>query len=204
MIEYPILPAVRRLVTILAAAARYSLAGCAVLALAEPVLLVLRVPLGGIACGLASAFLLQLAVALVVLVSAWCHVVLLAGQGNVVTRWMLGLAAMLTPVGPVSWVYTLLSGELLLYRQGELSLVMCVALLMAALLNIPRMAAARWQLQLRVVVVPLVLLLVLCCDVPGLVLPCLVLKVLAAWLAAAPLRALQSVAPRIISMPEPG
>ncbi len=202
MIEYPILPAVRRLVAMLAAAARYTLVGCAVLALAEPALLVLRVPLGGIACGLASSFLLLAAVSLVVLLAMWSHAVLLAGQGNAITRWMLVLCAWLTPVAPVSWVYTLFSGKLLLYRQGELPLILCVVLLMAVLLNIPRMAAARWQLQLRVVLVPLLLLAALCCDVPEMLLPCLVFKVLCAWLAAAPLRALQSVAPRIISMPE--
>ena len=202
MIEYHILPAVRQVVAWLAAAARWVLVACAVLALAEPVLLLLRLPLGGIACGLVSAFLLQLAVALVVLVATWGHAVLLAGQGNVVTRWLLRVCAVLAPVAPFSWVYTLMSGELLLYRQSELSLFLCVVLLLAALLNIPRMAAARWQLQLRVAVVPLVLLLALCCDVPGLVLPCVVLKVLGAWLAVVPLRGLQSMAPRIISMPE--
>ena len=202
MIEYHILPVVRQAVAWLAAAARWVLVACAVLALAEPVLLLLRLPLGGIACGFVSAFLLQLAVALVVLVATWGHAVLLAGQGNVVTRWLLRVCAVLAPVAPFSWVYTLLSGELLLYRQGELSLFLCVVLLLAALLNIPRMAVARWQLQLRVAVVPLVLLLALCCDGPGLILPCVVLKVLGAWLAVVPLRGLQSMAPRIISMPE--
>ena len=202
MIEYPILPAVRRLVAILAAAARYALVACAWLALAEPLLFMLYLPLGGIACGMASSFLLQVAVALVVLVATWGHMVLLAGQGIVVTRWMLVACAWLAPVSPVCWVYTLFSGKLLLYRQEELPFILCVVLLLAVLLNIPRMAAARWQLQLRVALVPLLLLLVLCCDVPGMVLPCLVFKVLSAWLAAAPLRGLQSAAPRIISMPE--
>ncbi|MBR5889634.1 MAG: hypothetical protein IKY92_06295 [Akkermansia sp.] len=202
MIEYPILPAVRQLVSRLAAAARYALLACAVLAVVEPLLLVLYLPLGGIACGLVSSFLLQVAVVLVVLVAVWCHVVLLAGRGNVITRWMLAACSCLAPIAPVSWVYTLFSGELLLYRQGELILILCIVLLLAAALNIPRMAAARWQLQLRVLLLPLLLLLVLCCDVPGLVLPCAALKVLATWVAASPLRMLQSVAPRIIAMPE--
>lgn len=204
VIEYHVLPVVRQVVARLAAAARYTLVACALLALAEPLFLLLMWPLAGIACGMVSALLLQLAVALLVLLAMWCHAVLLAGQGISMTRWLLRVCAVLVPVAPVGWVYTLLTGKLLLYRQAELPLILCVVLLMAGLLNIPRMAAARWLLQLRVVLLPLLLLLALCCDVPGLVLPCIVFKLLATWAALAPLKQLQTVSPRIISMPELG
>lgn len=204
MIEYHILPVVRQGVAWLAAAARYGLVACAALAVAEPLLYLLQWPLCGIVCGMASAFLMLLALALVLVLACWAHTVLLAGQGTFVSRWLLRVCALLAPVAPVCWGYSLVTGKVLLYRQSELPLLLCVVLLLAGLFNIPRMAAARWTLQLRVVVLPLVLLAVLCCDMPGLLLPCAVLKILAAWAAVGPLRMLQAVAPRIISMPELG
>ena len=88
-----------------------------------------------------------------------------------------------------------------MYRQAELPLILGVIMLGAAVVNIPRMAAAPWQLQVRVVALPL-LLLIYCTDVPGLLVFCAVFKLLAAWVAAAPLRLLADFAPRIISMPE--
>ena len=78
-----------------------------------------------------------------------------------------------------------------------------IILLGAAVLNILRMAAAPWPLQARVVLLPLLMLLVSCTDVPGVLLLCTLFKLLAAWVAAAPLRLLADFAPRIISMPEP-
>ncbi|MBR1981607.1 MAG: hypothetical protein IKA23_02525 [Akkermansia sp.] len=201
-IEYHILPQVKKTVGRCAAGARYVLWGCAVLALAELVLLPLRMPLAGILCGMVSGFLFALGVALVAVLVAWCHSVLLAGRGVVVTRWLVRIGAGLAPLLPLCWGYTLLSGGLLLYRQAELPLILGVIMLGAAVANIPRMAAAPWQLQVRVVALPLLLLLIYCTDVPGLLVFCAVFKLLAAWVAAAPLRLLADFAPRIISMPE--
>ena len=202
MIEYHILPVVKQSAGHLATALRWVLAACALLTVAELVLLPLHQVLAGILCGIASSFLLQLGLCLLVVLAAWCHAVLLADQGSVITRWMLRVGAILAPLAPICWVYTLFSGELLLYRQAELPLILAVLLLFAALVNIPRMAAARWHLQARVAALPLLLLLVQLCDVPGLLLSCAALKLLAAWLAFSPLRQLASLAPRIISMPE--
>ena len=202
MIEYHLLPVVKRCAGHLATALRWVLVACALLAVAELVLLPLHQVLAGILCGIVSSFLLQLGLCLLVVLAAWCHAVLLAEQGTVVTRWLLRVGAILSPLAPICWAYTLFSGELLLYRQAELPLILGVLLLVAALVNIPRMAAARWHLQLRVVVLPLLLLLVQLCDVPGLLWICAVFKLLAAWLAFSPLRLLASLAPRIISMPD--
>ena len=201
-IEYHLLPAVKRSVAVLGNLTRYSLAACAGLAVAELVLLPLRLPLTGIFCGMVSSFLQGWSLMLLALLAAWCHSVLLAGQGSSITRWLLRLGALLAPLMPLCWIYTLATGRLLLYRQTELPLILGVFLVMAAIVNIPRMAAAPWQLQLRVVALPLLLLAAQICDAPGLLLPCAGLKILAAWAAAAPLRLLSSTAPRIISMPE--
>ncbi len=201
-IEYHILPAVKETVGKCAAAARCVFFACALLALGELVLLPLRLPLAGILCGMLSGFLFVLGVALVVVAAAWGHTVLLAGQGNALTRWLVRIGSGLAPLLPLCWGYTLLSGRLLLYRQAELPLILGLILLVAAVVNIPRMAAAPWQLQARVVALPVLLLLVYCTDVPGLLVVCSALKLLAAWVAAAPLHLLADFAPRIISLPE--
>ncbi len=201
MIEYHILPVVKQCAGHLATALRWVLAACALLTVAELVLLPLHLVMAGILCGIVSSFLLQLGLCLLVVLAAWSHAVLLADQGSVITRWMLRVGAILAPLAPICWVYTLFSGELLLYRQAELPLILAVLLFAAALVNIPRMAAARWHLQVRVVVLPLLLLLAQICDLPGLLWICAALKLLVVWLAFSPLRRLSTLAPRIISMP---
>ncbi len=195
-------PAVKRAVSLLAVVTRYALVACAVMALAELVLLPLHLVLPGIVCGLVSAFLAKLQVALLLVVAVWCHVVLLAGQGVALTRWLVWLGGLLAPLVPISWGYSLLTGELLLYRQGELPMILGVFLLVAAVLNIPRMAAAPGLLQVRVVAVPVLMLAAVCLDVPGLLLPCAAVKVLLASVASFPLRELARVAPLVISLPE--
>ena len=204
MIEYHILPVVKWSAGHLATALRWVLVACALFTVAELVLLPLHQVLAGILCGMVSSFLMQLGLCLLVVLAAWCHAVLLAEQGSVVTRWLLRVGAILAPLAPICWVYTLFAGELLLYRQAELPLILVVLLLLAALVNIPRMAAARWHLQLRVVVLPLLLLLAQVSDAPTLLWACAACKLLAAWLAFSPLRQLASLASRIISMPETG
>jgi hypothetical protein len=201
-IEYHLLPPVKTTVAHAATVLRYVLAVCAALALAELVLLPLHMPLAGIACGLVSAFLLQLALALLVLLAAWCQPVLLAGQGNFVARWLVRVGALLAPLAPVCWLYSMLSGELLLYRQAELPLILGVLLVVAAVVNVLRMAAAPWKLQLRIVALPVLLLVALVCNAPGVLLYGAVFKLLAAWVAAGPLHKLAAVAPRVIAMPD--
>lgn len=200
-IEYHLLPLVKRAVAVLAHVCRYSLVGCAVLAVAELALMLLRLPLAGILCGMVSSLLLPWSLAVLVVLAAWCVPVLLAGQGVWLSRWMLRLGALLALLVPLCWGYSMVAGKLLLYRQSELPLILGVLLLGAALVNIPRMAAASRRLQVRVVALPLLLLAAYCLDVPGALVICTVAKLLAAWVAAAPLRLLASVAPRVISMP---
>lgn len=200
--DYYILPVVKRTAGVVADILRYSLLTCAVLALAEPVLLVLRLPMPGILSGMVSSFLLQWSIAVLAVLALWCHPVLLAGQGVMITRWLVPVSALLAPLVPVCWVYSLATGELLLYRQAELPIILGIVLVVTALINIPKMAAAPWQLQVRVVAVPLLLLVAYGCDMPGIIVYSLVCKLLAAWLAFRPLKMLASLAPRIISMPE--
>lgn len=202
--EYLILPAVRNTAARLATGTRYCLYACAGLALAEPLFLLSYQPMAGITCGLLSTLLLHVVFTLLTILAVWCHIVLLAERGSVITRWIVSVAAILAPLSPVCWVYTLCCGKLLLYRQAELPAILGVVLLLVAVVNIPRMAAAKWQLIARITVLPLLLLLIVGADAPGLVLACAALKLLAAFLASNPLHQLAAAAPRIISLPPSG
>ena len=201
-IEYHLLPPVKRGIAWLATLLRYSLGLCAALALAELALMPLRLPLAGIACGMLSSALLPWCIALLAVLAAWCQPVLLAGQGIWLSRWLLRLAALFAPLIPICQVWSHLTGEVLLYRQGELPLILGISVLCAALFNIFHMAAAPCGLKVRIIALPALLLLACCSDVPGLLVFCTVFKILAIWAAAAPLSQLAAIAPRIISMPE--
>lgn len=200
--DFYILPPVKKTVGKCAVVARYGLWVSALLALAELVLLPLRLPLAGILCGMVSGQLLALVLALLAVLVTWAHHVLLAGQGLGLTRWLVWVGGLLALLLPICWVYSLWAGAPLLYRQAELPLILGGIQLVVLLFNIPRMAAAPWRLQFRVVVLPLLLLLASICDAPGLLVFAAVFKLLAAWAAAAPLRLLADFAPRIISMPD--
>ena len=201
-IEYHLLPPVKKGVAVLADLTRYSLVACSSLALAELVLMPLRLTLAGIICGMASSALLPWCIALLVVLAAWGQPVLLAGQGIWLTRWLLRIGALFAPLIPICWLWSFITGHALLYRQGELPLILGVFLLCAAVFNIFHMAAAPRALKIRVIALPPLLLLAYCCDMPGLVVLGTVCKLLAMWAAAAPLRILASTAPRIISMPD--
>ena len=201
-IEYHLLPPVKRSVAVLADLTRYSLAACAGFALAELSLIPLRFPLAGIVSGIISSTLLAWCIALLAVLAAWCQPVLLAKQGIWLSRWLLRFGALLAPLVPICWIYSLACGPYLLYRQAELPLILGVFMLSAAVFNIFHMAAAPRALRIRVIALPLLLLLAYCCDMPGLLVFGTIFKLLAIWAAAAPLRQLASIAPRIISMPE--
>ena len=200
-IEYHILPTVRSAVARLASITRWVLYICAGLALAEPALLVLQLPLAGILSGMGSTVLLYTGLSLLAILTAWAHTVLLAGRGSVITRWLMWVGALLSPLAPICWCYSMFTGKLLLYRQTELPYILTTLLLLTAVINIPRMAAAPWQLQVRLVALPLLLLLALSFDAPGLILVSTAFKLLAATLASNPLRQFANAAPRIISLP---
>lgn len=201
-IEYHLLPPVKRGVAVLANLTRYSLVACAGLALAELALILLRFPLAGIVSGIISSTLLACCIALLAVLAAWCQPVLMAKQGIWLSRWMLRIAALFAPLVPICWGYALVCGRNLLYRQAELPLILATCMLCSAVFNIFHMAAASRGLRTKLILLPILLLLAYCCDMPGLLVFGTVFKLLATWAAATPLRQLASIAPRIISMPE--
>ncbi len=201
-IEYHLLPPVKRGIAALATITRYSLVACAGFSLAELALMPLRLPLAGIICGVISSTLLVCCIALLTVLAAWCQPVLLAKQGIWLSRWLLRIGALFAPVVPICWGWSLITGQVLLYRQGELPLILGAFLIYAAAFNFFHMAAASRGLKVQIIALPILLLLAYCCDMPGLLVFGSIFKLLAMWAAAYPLRQLASIAPRIISMPE--
>lgn len=126
--------------------------------------------------------------------ATWCHEVLLAGRGLVVTRWLLLFLLFFSFLYPVCEIYTAVTGKLLLLNQFILPPVLITALVAAVVMNWGCMIAA--PLRLRVLLVlfggALVLSYLAAGSVAVLLLPCL------AWV---PLHSLACYAPLVASLP---
>lgn len=155
-----------------------------------------------IVCGVLSALFLVLSLAFLLPVAAWGHTVLLAGQGLFISRWLCRMGVVISPVLIVASLYTFCTGQMLMYRQEELPLLLGVVLLVASSLNWNNMAAASVRVQLRIHALPVLLLACLVTDWPGLLPLCALFKLLAAWVGAAPLLRLARIAPLVVSLPE--
>lgn len=198
-----ILPGVRRAVSLLAAACRYTLITGAALSIAELLLLLLAgflVP--GLVCGFLSRLSVPIAVALLGLVIPWCHTVLLAERGWVLTRYLSLCTAVFALLYPLSDLWLFITGSPLIANHGLLPVVCCALWLVFSLLNLGHMAAARWHLQLRIVLIPILILIIIITDLPELLIICSVFKLLLLLAAGGPLRMLADAAPRIISLPD--
>ncbi len=196
-----IYPAVKRAVAWLSGlAATFALAAAALSLLALACFCLGATQAGAYAAGM-SQFISRLVVVVVSLLTPWCHNVLLAGRGGDITRWLAGFGVYLGLLVLVCSAYTAFSFELLLPRQDDVALMLLTLLLAITLFNLPRMAAASPWLRAGIVLTPLLLLLVELTDLPLLLLPNALLKLLAAALLFPLLRRLRAFAPRIIGMP---
>ena len=147
---------------------------------------------------LSLSFLSQLLYALLLpclyVAAIWCHEVLLAGRGLVVTRCLLILLLFFSFLYPVCEIYTAVTGGLLLPNQFILPAVLTTSLAAAVVMNWGCMIAA--PLRLRVLLVlfggGLVLSYLAAGSVAVLLLPCF------AWL---PLRSLARYALLVVSLP---
>ncbi len=197
-----IYPAVKRAIAWLAGLAAVLVLAAALLSLLCIGAFVLALPELGMLCGTLSQFMGRLLVVVLALLVPWCHYVLLAGRGGDVSRWLACFGIFLGGVVLVCSSYTAFSFELLLPRQDDVVLMLLVLMLFVALLNQPRMVAASAWRRAGIVLAPLLLLFVELSDMPALLLPNAVLKLLAAALLFPLLRRLRQIAPLIISMPE--
>lgn len=155
-------------------------------------------------CYLAAELCFYLHMALLFITVLWCHEVLLAERGSALTRYLLILGSLFGVIQLVCQLYTLLTSELLLPRQGELSLILWVLLFSSIVINIGNMAAApaKWKAGIFATLF-LLLIIVITTDCYGAI---MLLNFLAKILYAIPgcwlLRKLSRVAPHIISLPE--
>lgn len=201
--EMLVFPAVKRAVACLASAAAWACVAIAALWLVGLVVVILSASpfLPGAEAEELLALLSglqQLALAALLpclyLTALWCHHVLLAERGLVVTRWLLLFLQFFAFLHPVCVLYALVAGKLLLANQFILPAVLQTVLPCAFALNWFHMAAA----PLRLRVSGLLFLLALMGQyIMGGSLLVLLLPALGWW----PLRGLAQLAPRIVSLP---
>lgn len=199
--SFTILPGVKNGIGHLARACRYIMIFCAVSSLLEFILLHIGFLVGGLISGVLSQISLSFVFCILGLLIAWSHVVLLAEQGWMITRYLsicLALFAILCPICDI-WLY--LTTTPLLINQALLAPALCVAWLICLICNLGFMAAATWKLQIGVLAMPLVLLALILTGHPELLLINIALKILTAAIGCRIMKQLSDIAPRIISLP---
>ena len=211
--EYLIFPAVKRAVSRLSQLTAWGFVAAAALWLLGLALLVVAAMLCSAAelpeempvwvsvmeptiliCGAGREFLLALILPCLYLLALWCHQVLMAGRGTVVTRFLLLCSLFFAFLHPVCAGWLLLSGKPLLVNQMLLPAVLYSVLPCVVAVNWFRMAAL--PLRYRLLLLCFLLALVGNYILPGsffvLLLPCF---------SFVPLRLLARYAPRIVSLP---
>ena len=202
-IEYHIFPFVKQGVAKIATAARFSLAAAAVCSVACTLCWALGSGVGVLFYCL-TELMMAAELLLLSILAPWCHTVLLAGRGLTLTR---ALSYFCTAMGLIMLVceaYYIITGTLLMPRQGETPYFIITALLLCTLFNLPNMAAAplRWRITLPLFLLFLLFSIITSGIFVG-VLPFLSATSLAvsALLGYPHLRRLAATAPLIISMP---
>ena len=199
--EFLIFPLVRSLVSRLAGCAQVCGLAAAATAAAELVLAPLGFIPAALFVGQASGLLFALFLSSISPLAPWCHEVLLAHRGRGFSRFLLMPGVMLGLLLLAGQVCFLLTGQLMLLRQGEIPLMISLLLSVCIWINIPLMAAAPLLLRLRLAAFPLMLLATAVTDDPSLVAINNLCRILTVLLVASPLLRLKRIAPRIVSLP---
>lgn len=200
--EILIFPVVKGLVARLASCALGCGLASAVAALAELTLAPLGFIPAALFAGQASSLLFVLFLSGLSLLAPWCHEVLLARRGRVLTRFLMAMGGVMGLLLLAGVVYSLLVGMPLFLRQGELPLMISLVLTVCLLVNMPLMAAAPLRLRVRLACFSLVLLATAVTETPLLVALNDLCRILAVLLGFSPLLTLRQVAPRIVSLPD--
>lgn len=211
--EYLIFPAVKRAVSRLAQLTAWGFVAAAALWLLGLALLVVAAMLFSAAelpeempvwvsvmeptiliCGAGGEFLLALLLPCLYLLALWCHQVLVAGRGTVVTRWLLLVLLFFAFLHPVCEGWLLLSGKPLLVNQFLLPAVLDTVLLCVVAVNWFRVAALPLRYRF--------LLLFFLLSLEGsYILPGSFFVLLLSCFSFVPLRLLARYAPLIVSLP---
>lgn len=199
-IEYFIFLPVKRFIAGTAKTAWYLLPLILLFAVAEIILILFfGIVDAGIVFGKISDLLLNIFVALLSILTCWCHHVLLARRGNSITRFLCSFAIIMACLMLICETYTLFTDEILLEKQRQTPLIVSTILFAATLFNIPNMAAA--PLKQRILI-PLFAFCVLATCLITIMPPiCLIFKIIILCMGIPLLRKLQHIAPLIISMP---
>lgn len=200
--DFYIYPAVKKAASYIASACGWILIICCVLSVLEIALAMGGLLGAAIAFGAVSQLLFFVQLSMLGLLTLWCHTVLLGDRGTAISHFLCLLSIPFILLLPITQVYALVTHESLITNQEIYPFIICLILLLTALLNIPKMAAAPLLLKLRIVFFPFFLLGIAVTDFPGLLPIALAFKLGAAALAAGPLFQLANLAPRLVSMPE--
>lgn len=211
--ECLIFPAVKRAVSVLAKLTAWGFVAVATLWLLGFILLVgvlilgsvseitadtslwmTRMELATLICEAGCEFLSALLLPCLYLLALWCHQVLVAGRGNVVTRLLLLFLLFFAFLHPVCTGWLFLSGTPLLVNQFLLPAVLYTVLLCVFVVNWFRIEAL--PLKFRLLLLLFIVSLLGCYILPGsvlvLLLPCFSFVLL---------RRLASLAPLVASLP---
>lgn len=155
-----------------------------------------------LACGVFSDFVLSLSLLILSLIFYWCHQVLLAGQGLLLSRMACTMVLIISFVNLVCNLFTMFTHAALLVRQAEAPFIIWGTLFFIITLNIGNMAAAGNKWKMLAMVILFLQLAVLITQGPELLLYNVLFKALLALTSYLPLTRLADIIPRITSMPE--
>lgn len=197
-----IYPIVKKTIAALAATGGWLLIICLILAVMEIVLAMGGFIENAINCGSAAQFLFFILLSILGILTLWSHSVLLGDRGVIVSHFFCIIGIPFIILLPITQAYSIITNDELIENQAFFPYFVCVIILQAAILNIPKMAAAPLSLRWRIALFPLMILGVAITDFPGLLPIALLFKIGATALGSGLLFRLSGYAPRIINMPE--
>ncbi len=131
----------------------------------------------------------------------WCHLVLAAESGFIITRLLSSVGIILSILTVISFIYSLITQEALITNQGGLPLLIALLILITSLVNMPYISALALRYRIYLPFIPL--LYIICyislqsresiISTPS----CLLLLLVSHPI----LHGLKRIAPRIISLP---
>lgn len=194
-------PVTKRTVTALAWAGAGMSTLTAFGALLELILELCGLPKLAYHCGVTGQVASVVLTAICGLLMPWCHDVLMGGRGMVETRIMVWLGFTCSLLLLLTTTASLATGLLAHPLQADLPAIIAAILLVALLLNIPNMAAARPANIARILLLPALLLAAFISNEPALFIANDIVKLLLGYSGFIILQAIAQTAPYIATMP---
>lgn len=199
--HWQLLPVTKRLVTALAWAGAGMSTLTALGALLELILELCALPELAYHCGITGQVACVVLTAICGLLMPWCHDVLMGGRGLTETRLMVWLGFGCSLLLLLTTTLSLATGLLMHPLQADLPAIVASILLVALLLNIPNMSAARPANTVRILLLPTLLLAAYVTNEPTLFIANDIVKLALGYSGFIILQAIAQTAPYIATMP---